>query len=132
LNEFVSGSGIGDIVELKTNEQTLQGTIVPSKSDSLLSLKLNNGYNTGIELKKIKEAKKLNVGKKVGKAAAASIKNNPKLPTISILHTGGTIASRVDYRSGAVYSSFNPSDLLSMFPELSELHPTPQLYGLII
>jgi glutamyl-tRNA(Gln) amidotransferase subunit D len=111
----------GDVVEFRAEEQLLRGTIVPPKSDSILALKLENGYNTGIELGKIKGVKKLGSGKGVGKPPAASVKRNPALPTISILHTGGTIASRVDYRSGAVYSSFNPADLLTMFPELSDI-----------
>ena len=43
------------------------------------------------------------------------------LPNITILHTGGTIASKVDYRTGAVFASFKPEDLIGMFPELSEI-----------
>ncbi len=111
----------GDLVELQLGEQLLLGTIVPEKSDSLLSLKLENGYNIGIDVGKIKKIKKISAGKAVGKPPVVKVKKNPNLPTISILHTGGTIASRVDYRSGAVYSSFNPADLLTMFPELSKI-----------
>ncbi len=57
----------------------------------------------------------------VGKPKTIKIKKNPSLPTIAILHTGGTIASRVDYRTGAVFASFTPQDLLTMFPELTEI-----------
>lgn len=111
----------GDIAELSVGGQLLAGTIVPSKSDSMLSLKLENGYNIGVEIGKIGQVKKIKAGKAVGKPATVSVQKNPELPTISILHTGGTIASRVDYRTGAVYSSFNPEDLLTMFPELSKI-----------
>ena len=38
-----------------------------------------------------------------------------------ILHTGGTIASKVDYKTGAVFTSFKPEDLLGMFPELEKI-----------
>src|SRR3989344_4983053 len=111
----------GDFVELLEGEQLIKGTIVPCKSDSMLSLKLESGYNIDVETGKIKSIKKISAGKTVGKPAAISVKKNPLLPAISILHTGGTIASRVDYRTGAVFSSFNPQDLLSMFPELSTI-----------
>jgi glutamyl-tRNA(Gln) amidotransferase subunit D len=60
-------------------------------------------------------------GKSMKEPKPAKVKKDPKLPTISILHTGGTIASKVDYRTGAVYSSFTPEDLLQAFPELGKL-----------
>lgn len=110
----------GDIAEIKKGGELLKGTIVPSKEPNILVLKLGSGYNVGIDLTEITEIKKLGAGKGVAKAVATALKKNPALPTITILHTGGTIASRVDYRTGAVYTSFNPADLLSMFPELSE------------
>jgi glutamyl-tRNA(Gln) amidotransferase subunit D len=112
--------GEGDIAEVQKGGQALKGTIVPSKDPAILVLKLGSGYNAGIKITEIQGIKKLGEGKAVGKAAATALKKNPNLPTITILHTGGTIASRVDYRTGAVYTSFNPADLLSMFPELSE------------
>ncbi len=43
------------------------------------------------------------------------------LPTIAVLHTGGTIASKVDYRTGGVTSAFSPEDLLTLFPELGKI-----------
>ncbi len=44
-----------------------------------------------------------------------------KLPIISILHTGGTISSAVDYRTGAVSPKFSPKDILSMYPGLKDI-----------
>ncbi len=111
----------GNIAEVKRGNTTLRGTIVPSKDPAILVLKLDSGYNAGIKLGEISEIKKTGEGKRVGKARAASLKKRAGLPTVSILHTGGTIVSRVDYRTGAVYSSFEPADLLTMFPELNEI-----------
>jgi glutamyl-tRNA(Gln) amidotransferase subunit D len=90
-----------------------------SGKDTLI-LKLANGYNVGINKKNIKrtEILKKHDEKKKEKENLTQDKNLPKL---SILHTGGTIASKVDYRTGAVYSSFNPEELLGMFPELSKI-----------
>jgi len=112
----------GSLIELETKEkERMKGTIIPSTGEGLLTLKLENGYNVGISPEKIAHVKKIGAGKKVGKAKAIEIKKDPKLPSISILHTGGTIASRVDYRTGAVYTSFEPEDLLNMFPELPKI-----------
>jgi len=111
----------GDIAEIAEEKgNALKGTIIPSADEKLLALKLENGYNVGISIEKISSVKKLGAGKPVGKAIASEIRKKPGLPAIAILHTGGTIASRVDYRTGTVYSAFNASDLLAMFPELSE------------
>ena len=42
------------------------------------------------------------------------------LPEVWILHTGGTIASKVDYVTGAVAARFEPEELLDTVPELSQ------------
>lgn len=110
----------GDFVKVSSPKQNFSGTIIPSTDETVLALKLDSGYNVGISAKEVKEIKKVSEGKSVGKAKTLEIKKNPALPTISILHTGGTIASRIDYRTGAVVSAFEVEDLLTMFPELSE------------
>ncbi|MFH0714614.1 MAG: Glu-tRNA(Gln) amidotransferase subunit GatD [Candidatus Diapherotrites archaeon] len=110
----------GDTVRVEQGASEFEGTIIPSAEKNLLALKLKSGYNTLLELKDLK-VKKLGEGAKVGKAEARAVEKKPGLPTISVLHTGGTIASRVDYRTGAVYSSFSPQDLLSMYPELERI-----------
>ena len=43
------------------------------------------------------------------------------LPTLAIISTGGTIASRIDYRTGSVTSQFNANDILTAIPELKEI-----------
>jgi len=115
------GLGEGDIIELSLAGQKLQGTIIPSPEQSILALKLKNGYNIGAEIEKIREIKKISAGKSVGKPPAAKIESKAGLPKISILHTGGTITSRVDYKTGGVIAGFTAGDLLSMFPELGAL-----------
>jgi glutamyl-tRNA(Gln) amidotransferase subunit D len=112
----------GDLVEISEKRGSpMKGTIIPSAGQELLALKLENGYNVGISIEKIFSVKKLGEGKAVGKAKPAEAKKKPGLPQISILHTGGTIASRVDYRTGGVYAAFGAEDLLTMFPELGEI-----------
>ncbi|MBN1940791.1 MAG: Glu-tRNA(Gln) amidotransferase subunit GatD [Candidatus Diapherotrites archaeon] len=120
---FLKKQGLkeSDLVELVSEKQTFIGTILPSNEKNTVFLKLKSGYNIGIETSKISSIKKLSAGQKVAKAKQETVKQDSNLPKISILHTGGTIASRVDYRTGAVYSAFTPKDLLAMFPELAKI-----------
>jgi len=109
----------GDIVEVRSGKAVLKGTIIPSAEENILALKLENGYNVGIDLGKISSVKKIGSGKKVGKAKAVEFQKKPGLPAVSILQIGGTIAARVDYRTGAVFTTFEPKDLLTLVPELA-------------
>jgi len=113
----------GDIVEVITMEKKVKGILMPKPElfgEDTIVLKLDNGYNIGIDRKKIKEIRVIEQYKEK-KDAKDKAKPNKKLPAVSILHTGGTIASKVDYRTGAVVSRFTPEDMLDMFPELNKI-----------
>jgi len=111
----------GDKVRVVTQDETVEGILMPNEETDSVVIKLDSGYNVGIEKGKVKKIEKIGEGKKLEISHAKKVKKNPNLPNITILHTGGTIASKVDYRTGAVYSSFKPEDLVGMFPELSEV-----------
>jgi glutamyl-tRNA(Gln) amidotransferase subunit D len=122
LKEFYKKNKLeeGMLVEFSSKGSSVAGTIIPSLNENLM-VKMNTGYNAGFDITKIKDVKSRGKAKGVGKAKKKAFAKNSKLPTISILHTGGTIASRVDYKSGAVYSSFDIGDMLTMFPELTKM-----------
>jgi glutamyl-tRNA(Gln) amidotransferase subunit D len=115
----------GDFVEVQTSEGTFSGLLIqsPELEKNVFIIKLSSGYNVGINKAKIKRISILKQPQKKEpkETITAGEKSEVKLPRISILHTGGTIASKVDYRTGAVYSSFKPEDLLGMFPELGKI-----------
>lgn len=111
-------ASLGDLVEVLTLRETISGVLIPSKNDDKIVLKLQSGYNISISKKDIKEINMLE-SKKEAKEIKKELKIDPKLKTVYILHTGGTIASRVDYTTGAVSARFSPSDLLEIVPELS-------------
>lgn len=111
----------GDRVKIIASDEIREGILMPNEETDSVVIKLDNGYNVGIDNKKIKETKVIEKYKEKETHIKKEVKKDSKKPTISILHTGGTIASKVDYRTGAVYSSFNPEDLLNMFPELSDI-----------
>ena len=89
-------------------------------SDDVVVIKLDNGYNIGIDKKRIAGIRVLE-NYRQEKSEMAEIPERSDLPTISILHTGGTIASKVDYKTGAVVASFTPEEITGMFPEISDI-----------
>lgn len=103
------------------------GILVPryehAESDHIV-LKLKSGYNIGIRASKINSLTVLeeNVSR-FGQANSASteVEDLTAEKTILLLSTGGTIASRVDYRTGAVHPALSASDLYAAVPELGEL-----------
>jgi glutamyl-tRNA(Gln) amidotransferase subunit D len=95
-----------------------------------LVLKLDNGYNIGVKFGpgvKIAKAKEEKALRKAPEAVVhaphkrAVARINPQKPTIAILHTGGTVASRLDYRTGAVEPLFTAEDIVEMYPELKDI-----------
>lgn len=106
-------------VIVQCSDKEYEGTIMPSSENTHLILKLDNGYNIGIDFKKIKKIIPKSKEKVVQQKISSSFKKT--LPTITIIATGGTIASRVDYKTGAVTSLSSPEEFLSIAPELREL-----------
>jgi len=118
---------VGDRIKLVKNKKSFEGILMPRielGNQDCIVIKLDNGYNIGIEfekgvnVKKIKTEWKISVGK--GKKMDKIIFDK-KLPFVSILGTGGTIASKIDYRTGGVYASFSAKDLTTQIPELKEI-----------
>lgn len=124
--EFLEGNKlhVWDIISLKTSKTQLEGILLPRYEQSapnLIEIKLENNYNVGININDIKEIKK--IGKKEAhyKIPERQFPQNDSLPNIKMLGTGGTVASRLDYTTGAVIPSFTPGELFSSVPELAEI-----------
>ena len=114
----------GSKVEIETADGKYVGIIMerPELADKdHLVLKLDNGYNIGVRLDRIKSTKVLSEKREKEEYAPKKHVVDPKKPTISVLATGGTIASRVDYLTGGVHSAFTAEELVSAVPELSEI-----------
>ena len=109
----------GDVVEVTTKEEKIKGVYMPEEKDFYF-IKLDNGYNIGIKKRKVKSINV--VGKKrVSKVKLREIRKKKGLTKVVILHTGGTIASKVDYETGGVVAQFKPEELVAMFPELNDI-----------
>lgn len=109
----------GDFVRVSVDSEVLQGILMPS-TKNILVLKLENGYNIGIDTKKIKKIELIKQKEKKEKKLE-KLPVNRNLKNILILHTGGTFASKVDYKTGAVSPKFEPEELIGMFPELKNI-----------
>lgn len=107
----------GERVSITTADETLQGILMPEQEETVV-LKLDSGYNMGIAKKSVKSIKLIEKRVERQAAPASQHTHTPGLPLITILHTGGTIASKVDYETGGVISRYSPEELLAQFPEL--------------
>jgi glutamyl-tRNA(Gln) amidotransferase subunit D len=109
----------GDLVEIKTKTGLIQGILMPQVGQSIV-LKLDNGYNIGVARSRVEKISLLKSPEpKTVKEAQLSPRQG--LPKIAIIHTGGTIASQVDYETGGVTPRFTPSELLNKYSELKEI-----------
>ena len=113
---------VGDSIKV-ISDLTYAGILMPryeTSEDSHIVLKLKSGYNIGIELDKIKDVEKISSPEE--KREESSVKEaDSSLPKILLLSTGGTIASKVDYRTGAVTPALTASDLNDAVPEIGNI-----------
>jgi glutamyl-tRNA(Gln) amidotransferase subunit D len=113
---------VGDSVKI-IEDLMYSGIVMPRyehTDDEHIVLKLKSGYNIGIEIKKIKSIELLPT-EKIEQKSSQKIKGDSKLPKVLLLSTGGTIASKIDYRTGAVTPALSAEDLNSTVPELSKI-----------
>ena len=113
---------IGDSVKILA-DITYSGIVMPRyehSDDKHIVLKLKSGYNIGLEIAKIEKVVKGPTPEKIVEKSEKVVKNE-KLPNILLLSTGGTIASKIDYRTGSVTPVLTAEELNSSVPELSKI-----------
>jgi glutamyl-tRNA(Gln) amidotransferase subunit D len=120
-----AGAKVWDVVEIVKGKEVVKGIILPrsefEEESRHVTLKLTNGYNAGIELT---DSAKITVySQEIGeyKLPEKEVPIVEKLPTVALLGTGGTIAARLDYHTGAVFPAFSPGELFTAIPELAEI-----------
>jgi glutamyl-tRNA(Gln) amidotransferase subunit D len=148
-----ANADIGDIVEIFLSNNKFKGILIPnqnSKDKNIITLKLENGYNLGLDIKKIEKLQLLKKGgvdkpniqldisnssnslkklknPKKSENLASSVSSESETDRksqnllISVISTGGTIASYIDYRTGAVHAAKSAQDLEYSAPELTNL-----------
>ncbi|MCS7094074.1 MAG: Glu-tRNA(Gln) amidotransferase subunit GatD [Candidatus Aenigmarchaeota archaeon] len=115
------GISVGDLIEVSG----LKGILMPRTDfshEDVVVIKLSNGYNVGIkveDLEKIKLVEKLENA--TGERREVEEEFDKNKPIVSLIACGGTIASKVEYRTGAVYPSYSPQEILNFVPEVREI-----------
>ncbi|MEF8873834.1 MAG: Glu-tRNA(Gln) amidotransferase subunit GatD [Candidatus Thermoplasmatota archaeon] len=113
----------GDRLRIKKKEETYEGILMPThrfSDEDIVTLKLDNGYNVGIKVEEKTEFELVKKGEKKTGEKEKKIEKDENKPKISILGTGGTIASYVEYRTGAVHPAQTADELLFSNPEIAE------------
>ena len=113
---------VGDSIKI-ISDLTYEGILMPryeTSEDSHIVLKLKSGYNIGIELSEITDIEKISSPKQIVEEKSVK-RTGSSLPKILLLSTGGTIASKVDYRTGAVTPALTASDLNEAVPEIANI-----------
>ncbi len=114
----------GDRVRVEHADVVDEGVLMPTSDAEHLVIKLDGGYNVGIAREAaavtVLEEDVYDIEAGSGEGGDRSeIQFDPELPTVALISTGGTIASTVDYRTGAVTAQFDAEDVLRAVPELA-------------
>ena len=127
----MTGLREGDRIRIKKRTErgvvVYEGIVMPTASRNIV-IKLDSGYNIGIRPEKVEIEVISRLGgvkerrKEVEEIEGEKgLEKEERLPVLSILSTGGTIASKVDYRTGAVSPQFSTEDILEAIPELGAM-----------
>jgi len=118
------GVGVWSEVEIETTGGRFEGLILPrseTADERHLVLKLASGYNIGIDVETITHISERGRREAHYKIPEKEFPCDPAKPNVMLFGTGGTIASRLDYRTGAVIPAFSPGELYSSVPELADI-----------
>ena len=113
----------GEVV-FETTRGRFCGIILPraeNDDDQHIVLKLATGYNVGVDIATITSAKEVGYRKANYQIPEKEFPYSPDKPNVKLFGTGGTIASRLDYRTGAVIPAFSPGELYGAVPELADI-----------
>lgn len=119
-----AGAEIGDVIHVTKDGENWEGILIPRSEigdENHIILKLKSGYNVGVRIDSTAQVEKVGAGVKPTFTPPPLPKQKTSLPKVAIVSTGGTIASRVDYRTGGVRPALSASDLYSVVPELAEI-----------
>jgi glutamyl-tRNA(Gln) amidotransferase subunit D len=118
------GASVWDNCTVQTTRGEFKGVVLPrseNDDDAHLVLKLITGYNVGIAVNTVTAIQVSGRKEAHYKIPEKEFPSSPDKPNVRLLGTGGTIASRLDYRTGAVIPAFSPGELYGAVPELADI-----------
>jgi glutamyl-tRNA(Gln) amidotransferase subunit D len=130
------GIEAGDVISVSRDGAQRIGRLMPKIENAdpdCVVIKVENGYNIGIAFEK---------GTRIGLVEKGSIGSGKMIDrykrirvggAVSILGCGGTIASKIEYKTGAVFPAFLPEELVASFPRLGGMGKiaSRQLFSLL-
>ncbi|MHA2502670.1 MAG: Glu-tRNA(Gln) amidotransferase subunit GatD [Candidatus Kariarchaeaceae archaeon] len=111
----------GDRITLISGEKEVEGNLLAQNelgNPSTIIIKLDNGYNVGVTVDKNFEVTKQDGSVELESFEIRVPDQESNLPQISLIATGGTIASRIDYKTGGVVMAMEPEEIFATLPEL--------------
>ncbi|MEM0201371.1 MAG: Glu-tRNA(Gln) amidotransferase subunit GatD [Candidatus Micrarchaeaceae archaeon] len=117
---------VGDKIKIINDYKVIEGILMPRPDfgdNNIIVIKLSNGYNIGIKYTEKILFEKVSKHKKE-EFLFPKIKVDENLKSnnnITLLYTGGTIGSKIDYATGGVYMLTKPEELLHEVPELKNI-----------
>jgi glutamyl-tRNA(Gln) amidotransferase subunit D len=130
LREMLESKGlrVGDRIRISKRDAVYEGILMPRHGMThrqIVVLKLDNGYNIGVKVDEETRIERSQGRREEGERGVLSAEivmrppePSPDKPLVSIISTGGTIASRVEYETGAVKPALTSRDLLAVVPEI--------------
>ena len=113
-----------DVRAVNDTGTVFEGVILPrseSFDDLHVVIKLRTGYNVGVHVDRVRAIEEVGYKEAIYKIPEQEFPQRPGMPRVTMLGTGGTIASRLDYRTGAVIPAFTPGELYGAVPELADI-----------
>ncbi len=128
------GVSVWSEVEVATSRGDFAGLILPrseTSDEQHLVLKLASGYNIGLRYDTVTDLRQTGFREVEYRIPEREFPVDPDRPRVRLFGTGGTIASRLDYRTGAVIPAFTPGELYGSVPELADICnlETEKLFG---
>jgi glutamyl-tRNA(Gln) amidotransferase subunit D len=109
----------GQKVKLSTKKGDFECRILESPEKGILLIKLNSGYNIGIREEDILDLELIK--EKESRKKLEDVKIDKDLPNIALIVTGGTISSKLDYKTGGVKWLTDPKELLFYYPDVLKI-----------
>jgi len=116
-----AGTAVRLVVKTWAGEASHEGISLPSAGPKLVTMKLVSGYNISYPETMVQNIEILDSVEMNEVEVIPPIPQDESLPLVHLIHTGGTIASKVDYKTGAVSARFEPDELLDAVPELRSI-----------
>lgn len=114
------GAVAGDTIKIKLAKEEVEGILLDSHEVGIILVKLDSGYNIGVDRSNILGLKVLKKAEKKEKQEE-KFEMSHKKPIIDLIMTGGTISSSLDSKTGGVKWLTSPGELFKFYPDIFEL-----------